>query len=145
MPPSPGRALPLSQHCSVCIPEAILYFLPIPGPGGVISVLSGASSCEPPHLQHEEPGAQGCPQEDTPTYPVSPPERCSSCSQDYKTFRKSLIDFMWCFCFFFMSVCHTYNKFNSNEIIFIIRLYVCLFLLLCDEPILLKELGYMKR
>uniref|UniRef100_A0A8V0X4H7 Olfactory receptor n=1 Tax=Gallus gallus TaxID=9031 RepID=A0A8V0X4H7_CHICK len=104
----------LCQHCHICLPEAPLHLLPIPGPGGVISIHSGPSSCEPPHLQHEEPGAQGFPQEDTPTYPVSPSERCSSCSQDYKKFRKNLIDFMWCFCFFFMSVSHTYNIFNSN-------------------------------
>ena len=58
VPPSSGRALPLSQHRTVCLPEAARYFLPIPGSGGVISVLSGASSSEPPHLQHEEPGAQ---------------------------------------------------------------------------------------
>ena len=67
MPPSPGRALPLSQHRSVCLPEATLYFLQILGPGGVISVLSGASSSEPPHLQHEEPGTQAYTEEAIPT------------------------------------------------------------------------------
>ena len=45
---------------TVCLPEAPLHLLLIPGPGGGSSVLSGASSTEPPHLQHEEPGAQGC-------------------------------------------------------------------------------------
>ncbi|RMC03821.1 hypothetical protein DUI87_19574 [Hirundo rustica rustica] len=37
-----------------------LHLLPIPGSVPVSSVLGGASSPEPPHLQPEEPGAQGC-------------------------------------------------------------------------------------
>ncbi|RMB96433.1 hypothetical protein DUI87_27108 [Hirundo rustica rustica] len=44
----------------ICSPEAPLHLLPIPGSGPVSSVLSGGSSPEPPHLQPEEPGAQGC-------------------------------------------------------------------------------------
>ena len=63
MPPSPGRGLPLYQHWHGCLPETPLYLLPIPGPGGVIFVLSGTSSSEPPRLQHEDPGDQGCPEE----------------------------------------------------------------------------------
>ena len=46
--------------CLPTLPVAPLHLLPIPGPAVFISVLSGASSSEPPHLQHEEPGAQGC-------------------------------------------------------------------------------------
>ncbi|RMC11093.1 hypothetical protein DUI87_12005 [Hirundo rustica rustica] len=42
------------------LPEARLHLLPIPGSDPVSSVLGGASSPEPPHLQPEEPGAQGC-------------------------------------------------------------------------------------
>ena len=41
-------------------PEVPLHLLPIPGSGAGSAALSGASSSEPPHLQHEEPGAQGC-------------------------------------------------------------------------------------
>ena len=63
MPPSPGRRLLVSQHWHGCLPEAPIRLHPSPGPGGVISVLSGTSSSEPPHLQHEEPGAQGCSEE----------------------------------------------------------------------------------
>ncbi|RMC03799.1 hypothetical protein DUI87_19552 [Hirundo rustica rustica] len=44
----------------ICSPEAPLHLLPIPGSGPVRSVLSGGSSPKPPHLQPEEPGAQGC-------------------------------------------------------------------------------------
>ena len=58
MPPSPGRGLPVSQHWHGCLPEAFLYLLPIPGPGGFICVLSCSSNAEPYYLQHEEPGAQ---------------------------------------------------------------------------------------
>ncbi|RMC02636.1 hypothetical protein DUI87_20791 [Hirundo rustica rustica] len=43
-----------------CSPEASLHLLPIPGSVTVSSILGGASSPEPPHLQPEEPGAQGC-------------------------------------------------------------------------------------
>ncbi|PKU33779.1 hypothetical protein llap_15921 [Limosa lapponica baueri] len=35
-----------------------LHFLPISGSGGCCPVLSSASRSEPPHLQHEEQGAQ---------------------------------------------------------------------------------------
>ena len=48
----------LCQHWIFFRREASLHLLPIPGPGGGSSVLSDASSTEPSHLQHEEPGAQ---------------------------------------------------------------------------------------
>ena len=60
MPPSSGRALPVSQHWYDCLFEAPLCLLPLSGYRGFISVLSGASNSEPHYLQHEEPGAQGC-------------------------------------------------------------------------------------
>ena len=60
MTPSLGHGLPVYKHCHICLPEAPLHLLPIPGPAGGSSVLSGASSCEPPHLQHEESEPQGC-------------------------------------------------------------------------------------
>jgi len=37
-----------------------LFLLPMPGPDDDSTVLGGASGSEPAHLQHEEPGAQGC-------------------------------------------------------------------------------------
>ena len=58
MIPSPGCGLPVYQHWHACLPEAPLHVLFIPGSNGVFSVLGGASSSEPPHLQHEEPGPQ---------------------------------------------------------------------------------------
>ena len=60
VPPSPGRGLSVSHLWLFGLPEAPLHLLSTPGPGGVISVLGGTSSSEPPCLQHEEPGAQGC-------------------------------------------------------------------------------------
>ena len=47
----------------VCLTEAPLYVIPIPGSGGVSAVLGGASSSEPRHLQREDPGAHGCSEE----------------------------------------------------------------------------------
>ncbi|KAK4806498.1 hypothetical protein QYF61_021334 [Mycteria americana] len=47
-------------HCHGCLPETTLYLLPIPRCGGGSSVFGGASSSEPPHLQLEKQGAQGC-------------------------------------------------------------------------------------
>ena len=60
LPPSPGRGQSVYQHSSIFLPKASLHLLPIPGSSTVSSVLSGSSSPEPPHLQPEEPGAQGC-------------------------------------------------------------------------------------
>ena len=60
LPPSPGCGLSVSQHSSICSPEAPLHVFPISGSVPVSSVLGGASSLEPPHLQPEEPGAQRC-------------------------------------------------------------------------------------
>jgi len=63
MPPSPGRGLPVYQHCDGFLPEAPIHLIPILGCGGSCPVLSGSSSSEPPHLQHEEPGAERRPEE----------------------------------------------------------------------------------
>jgi len=40
--------------------KAPLFLLPMPGPDDGSTVLGGASGSEPAHLQHEEPGAEGC-------------------------------------------------------------------------------------
>ena len=58
--PSPGCGLPLYQHWLLYLPEAPVHLLPSRGCGGGNSVLGGASSSEPPHLQREEPGTEGC-------------------------------------------------------------------------------------
>jgi len=60
MPTSPGSGLPVSQYWLFQLPKAPLPVLLIPGPGGGSSVLSGAPSSEPLHLQHEKPGAESC-------------------------------------------------------------------------------------
>jgi len=60
VPPSPGRGLLVYQHLFFLLPEAPLHLFATPELGSVIIVLGGASSSEPPNLQHEEPGAQGC-------------------------------------------------------------------------------------
>jgi len=60
VPPSPGRGLLVYQHLFFLLPEDPLHLFHIPGLGSVIIVFGGASSSEPAHLQHEEPGAQGC-------------------------------------------------------------------------------------
>jgi len=59
MHPSPLCCLTLFQHCHICLPEAPFHLLPKPEPHCGSSVLSAASSIEPLHLQHEEPGFQG--------------------------------------------------------------------------------------
>uniref|UniRef100_A0A8V0X4W0 Olfactory receptor n=1 Tax=Gallus gallus TaxID=9031 RepID=A0A8V0X4W0_CHICK len=51
MPPSPGFALPVSQHCHICLPEAPLPILPIPGSDSDSPLLNGASNTESSHLQ----------------------------------------------------------------------------------------------
>jgi len=63
VPPSPGCCLPFCCHWHDCLPKAHLHLFP--WPWSCSSVLSGASSSEPCHLQHEEPGAQGCSEETT--------------------------------------------------------------------------------
>uniref|UniRef100_A0A8C3U8X1 G-protein coupled receptors family 1 profile domain-containing protein n=1 Tax=Catharus ustulatus TaxID=91951 RepID=A0A8C3U8X1_CATUS len=50
----------LYQHLVFCLSQTPLHLLPIPGCCPVSSVLGGASSPEPPHLQPEEPGPQSC-------------------------------------------------------------------------------------
>ena len=60
MPPPPDCSLPVHQHWHICLPEAPLHVLLLPESFASSSVLSGASSSEPPHLQPEEPGAEGC-------------------------------------------------------------------------------------
>ncbi|PKU38933.1 hypothetical protein llap_10758 [Limosa lapponica baueri] len=55
MPPSLGRGLPLYQLWYVCLYEVPFHLLPILQSSDGCCVLGGASSHEPPHLQHEEP------------------------------------------------------------------------------------------
>ena len=68
VPPSPGHGVRLPQASHGFLPEAPLHLLPIPGPGPVISVLSGTSSTEPPHLHHEKQGLKVWSEENTPIH-----------------------------------------------------------------------------
>ena len=63
VPSSHGRGLPGFDHCHVCLPEAPLHLFTSSGPGAGSAVLGGTSSSEPPHLQHEEQGAQRHPED----------------------------------------------------------------------------------
>ena len=63
VPSSLGRGLPVYQYGHLGLSKAPFQLLSILGPGDGSSLLSGAPSSESPHLQHEEPGAQGCSEE----------------------------------------------------------------------------------
>jgi len=77
---------PVCQHWHVCLPEAPVLLLPIPGSGGGSCVLSGASTSEAPHLQHEEPGAQGFHMGTGPMGVVSPKITCLPFFTDFILF-----------------------------------------------------------